>query len=227
MGAVLAMKHPKALIPLAALTALALTGCGPLNEGNVSRGFLAIVKSRMNGTGAAATPAPPAMTRAQADANPGAFLLVTAYGGASVASLVKASSNGPRDTWISADSVTVTLENGIIVATRGFPRDLIAADVRGVRQAIAAGRGTASRVHETITDLDQISTELLQCSIVSDGTETIAILGKNSQTTRVRESCRGETLAFTNTYWVDAAGGILRSTQAVSPVTGFLQLDRL
>ena len=122
--------------------------------------------------------------------------------------------------------MTVTLENGIIVATRGFPRDLIAANVAGVAQAIAAGGGNATRTHETINDLDQISTELLQCSIVFDGSETIAILGKNSQTRRFKETCRGESVAFANTYWINGAGAMIRSSQAVAPDTGFLQLDR-
>ena len=78
----------------AAISALAaLVSCGPLNEGNVSRGFLAVVQSKIAGDAPAGPVAPP-ITRAQADANPGAFMLVTAYGGASVASLVLASPSG-------------------------------------------------------------------------------------------------------------------------------------
>ena len=210
---------------LAALALAGLAACGPLNDGSAARGFLAVMQARLSGE-SGAPPAPP-ITRAQADANPGAYLLVTAYGGASSSAMVPAGQNGNRITWISADNVTITVENGLIVATRGFPRDLMAAELRGVRQAIAAGRGTATRTHETLSDLDQISTELLQCSIVSDGTETIAILGKSAVTRKVRESCTGERVAFTNTYWLDGAGGILRSQQAVAPLTGFLQLDRL
>lgn len=210
----------------AAIAALAaLVSCGPLNEGNVSRGFLAVVQSKIAGDAPAGPVAPP-ITRAQADANPGAFMLVTAYGGASVASLVVASTNGNRQTWISADSVTVTTENGIIVATRGFPRDLIAAEVSGVVQALVNSGGTATRVHETINDLDQISTELLQCSIVLDGREVITVLEKASQTSRFKETCTGETVAFTNTYWITDQGRMIRSSQAVAPETGFLLVER-
>ncbi len=213
------------------LTAALLVGaaaCGPLNEGSAARGFLGVVQARVAGlTGqGAAQPAAPVLTRAQADANPGAFLLVTAYGGNSVASLVVASANGNRVTWLSADNVAVTLENGIIVATRGFPRDLIAADVSGVRAAIAAGGGNAQRIHETITDLDQISQEVLQCSIALTGSETVEILGKSTPTRRFEESCRGENTAFSNTYWVTSVGAIIKSSQAVSPATGFLVLER-
>ena len=210
----------------AAVAALAaLVSCGPLNEGNVSKGFLAVVQSKLSGAPDATPPAPP-LTRAQADANPGAFMLVSAYGGASLASMVIASTNGNRQTWISADSVTVTTDNGIIVATRGFPRDLIAAEVGSVVQALVSSGGTATRVHETINDLDQISTEVLQCSIVLDGRETITVVEKSSLTSRFKESCRGESVAFTNTYWITDQGRMIRSSQAVAPDTGFLVLDR-
>ncbi len=202
-----------------------LSACGPLNENSAAKGFLGVVKARLGGA-AATGPAQPPLSRAQADANPGAFLLVTAYGGNSVASLVMGGTNGNRVTWLSADNVTVTLENGIIVATRGFPRDLIAAQVTGIREALAAGGGNGSRVHETLDGLDQISTELLQCSIVLDGAENVEILGKVTPTRKFTESCRGETLAFSNTYWLSTGGAIIKSSQAVSPGTGFLQLER-
>ncbi len=202
-----------------------LTACGPLYDNSAAKGFLGVVQQRFGG-GEPAQPAAPVLTRAQADANPGAFMLVTAYGGNSVASLVVASTNGNRVTWLSADNVAVTLENGIIAATRGFPRDLIAAEVSGVRAAIAAGGGNAQRIHETITDLDQISQEVLQCSIALTGSETVEILGKSTPTRRFDESCQGENTAFSNTYWVAAGGAIIKSNQAVSPGTGFLVLER-
>ncbi len=209
------------------VTLALLTACGPIYDNSAAKGFLAVVQQRVAGlSGAPAQPAAPVLTRAQADANPGAFLLVTAYGGNSVASLVVAAANGNRVTWLSADNVTVTLENGIIVATRGFPRDLIAAQANGVRAAIAAGGGKAQRIHETITDLDQISQEVLQCSIVLDGAETVEILGKSTPTRRYSEACEGQSTAFSNTYWVADGGAIIKSSQAVSPATGFLVLER-
>lgn len=215
------------ITPWVAAASLGMAACGPLNEGNVSKGFLAVVQAKLSGQGANGGPPPIPVTREQVDANPGAVILVTAYGGNSIASLVRGGANGNRVTWISADNVSITLDQGIIVATRGFPRDLMAAEVTGLKQALAAGGGSARRVHETISDLDQISAELLQCSIVFDGTETLVTLGKSSATRRYKETCAGESTAFTNTYWLDGAGGILRSSQAVAPATGFLQIDRL
>lgn len=210
-----------------ALCGLALMGCGPLNEGNIGKGALQAVSGLLPGKAApAAAPAGPVVTRAQLDAQPGTVMIVTAHGGASVASMVPAAVNLNRVTWVSADNVSVTTENGMIIATRGFPRDLMAANVIESRRALAAGGGTSRRTHETLSGMDQISTELLQCSIAPEGAETINIVEKAYATRRFTESCKGENIAFTNTYWLDAGGQIVRSLQAVSPETGILQLDR-
>ena len=210
-----------------ALCGLAVTACGPLNENNVGKGALQAVSGMLPGR---ADPAPataaPVVTRAQLDAQPGTVMVVTAYGGASVASMVPAAMNSNRVTWVSADNVSITTDNGMIVATRGFPRDLMAAEVIESRRALAAGGGTSRRIHETLTGNDQISTELLQCSIAPAGAETITIVQKAYATRRFTETCKGESIAFTNTYWLGSDGQIVRSLQAVSPETGILQLDR-
>lgn len=217
------------IVTTGVLAAAVLVACGPLNQNSAAKGFLGVVQQRaaaLSGNAPAAAAPAPVLTRAQADANPGAFLLVTAYGGKSVAAMVPAQINGIRQTWISADGVTVTLENGLIAATRGFPRDLMAANLGQSRQAIAAGAGTTTRIHETLDDLDQVSTELLQCSIASKGAENVVILGKSTPARRVDESCSSENIVFTNTYWVAGSGNIIKSRQAVSPGTGFLVLER-
>ena len=204
---------------------LGATACGPLNEGSAAKGFLGALRQTVAGKTAAPQVKTPPLTQAQVDANPGAYILVTAYGGNSVASLVKAGTNGSRETWLSADGVSITLDDGIMVATRGLPRDLIAARVTGLESALAAGSGSATRVHEILTDLDQISTELLQCSIARKGPETVEILGNPTTLTRVEEACKGKNLVFTNTYWLNGVGAIKRSSQVVSPATGFLQIE--
>ena len=209
----------------ATLGIAALTACGPLNDGNVGKGALAAIQQMVSGPAAPAAPPAPPLSREQADANPGQFLLVTAYGGASVVSMVPVSQTGNRTTWISADNVTVTVQDGILVATRGLPRDLMAARVDGVRAALSAGGGSAQRVHETLDDLDQISTELLQCSIVFDAAETVTILQKAIPTRRFKETCQGQRTAFSNTYWIASGNRLVKTSQAVAPETGFLLIE--
>ena len=135
-----------------------------------------------------------------------------------------AGTNGNRVTWVSADQISVTLEFGLLVATRGFTQDLMATDVSQVIKALVSSGGTAVRTVEFLDGLDQISTELLQCSIASDGVETLIILEKDYKTEKFNEVCTNETFKFTNVYWINDLGRIVQSRQLVSRAIGFVEI---
>ncbi|WP_106358519.1 YjbF family lipoprotein [Yoonia maritima] len=158
-------------------------------------------------------------------ANPGKYLRVNIRNQEAWSSMVQVARNSGRVTWVDQRNVTMTFENGLLVATRGLVRDLMGADVSQSWAAIQRGGGTAQRRHDFITDQDGISTELLQCSIVSEGTEVITRAEKTISTRRFNEKCEGERLTFTNIYWVNQRGAMVRSLQAVSPDAGYLQID--
>lgn len=225
MGTVLAMNTISKTCAVLA-SALALTACGPLKQDNVARGFLDVVTGVFVSPPATPAPTAPVLTRAQADANPGGFLVMNAYGGSLVAALAAGGSNGNRITWISAEGLSVTTQNGLMVATRGFPRDLMAADVSGVMRALVASGGAATRRQEVLSDTDQIETVTYACNVTSKGRETIGILGRQIGTERFEEACASDRLAFTNQYWIDDSGTMVRSLQAIAPESGYIQLDR-
>lgn len=209
---------------ISALAVVGLVGCGSLNEQSPAAGLAQIAKARFGASNDPAAPTAPALSRAAVDANPGAFLLMSRAGGGAPASLVSAGINGTKVTWISADRITVTLEYGLLVATRGFVEDLMAADISQVIQALVTSGGTASRTLEYLDGLDQISTQLLQCSIASGGSETLTILEKSYSTERFNEDCANDSFRFTNVYWINDDGRIVQSRQLVSRGVGFLEI---
>lgn len=213
-----------AIRTISALAVIGLVGCGSLNEQSPAAGMAQMVKARLDARNGIVAPAAPMLTRAAADANPGAFLLMSRAGGGEPASLVTAAVNGTKVTWISADQVTVTLEFGLLVATRGFAQDLMAADISQVIQALVNSGGTASRTFEYLDGLDQISTQVLQCSIASSGLETLTILDKPFATERFDEVCANEMIRFTNVYWISDEGRIVQSRQLVSQGVGYLEI---
>ena len=223
MGAVLAMIRNARFVVLG-LALIGATACGPLGQSNpVSQ-----LGGALLGLGASDVPAPkPAasITREQVAAEPGKYVRVFTRNLERWDTNVQSGSNGNRSTWVDSASVSITFENGIVVATRGLVRDLMAADVSQTSAAIRSGGGEAQRRHEFLTNMDRISTELLQCRIASQGAETIERLQRKQNTTRFEEKCASETLEFTNVYWVNGAGRIIRSLQAVSPQAGYLQID--
>jgi hypothetical protein len=223
MGAVLAMKKFTrfAAIGLALLSAAA---CGPLSKGSPVSRVGSVLMGGITG-GADAPTATASITQEQVQSEPGKYIRVYTRNLDRWDTNVQSGDNGNRTTWVDSSGVSITFENGIVVATRGLVRDLMAADVSEVPAAIRSGGGEARRRHEFLTNMDRISTELLQCRIVSQGPETIERLKTKRNTTRFEEKCSGEGLQFTNVYWINGAGAVIRSLQAISPQAGYLQID--
>lgn len=220
MGTVLAMI--KQTLTLGLLTLFG--ACGPLNEGNIG-----LDAARQIGTLVGIAPAPPAPSVAPniANAAPGDVLLVTIVNRNAVAPLTKAQINGNRVTWISPGDVSMTFADGVLIGTRGLSEDLMGADANGVRAAIRAGGGTATRRHSFLTSLDQIRTRSMTCTITQVAAETLTLVSGTAAAIKYDESCTGE-MVFTNSYWVDAStGAMLRSLQVVSASDGYIQADQL
>jgi len=205
---------------VAGLALISSGACGPLSQG----GLASQVGDLFTG-GDAPAPSGSSVTQEQIRASSGKYIRVNIRDRDRWDTGVQSGSNANRSTWVDSENISVTFENGIVVATRGLRRDLMAADVSQVWAAIRSGGGEAQRVHEFLTNMDGISTELLQCRIVSKGPETIERLKTKRNTTRFEEECAGEGLQFANVYWVNGAGSIIRSLQAVSPGAGYLQID--
>ncbi|MEL6838164.1 MAG: YjbF family lipoprotein [Pseudomonadota bacterium] len=217
------MKHIRILIM--ALAAIALHACGSLREEGTGSQVAELATELIAARTGAAAPAPAVISRDEIVGNPGKYMRVNIRDLDRWDTMVQAAENGDRVTWVDTENNTITLENGVVAATRGLPRDLMGADVGQVWAAIRAGGGNAQRTHEFLTDRDQISQQLLQCRIAEQGSDIVERLGQTLNSTRFEEKCAGEGLQLTNIYWVNRNGRLLRSLQAISPDAGYLQID--
>lgn len=224
MGTVLAMTHNIRHI-FFGLALMGLTACGSLGDDGTGAQIADLAVGVVTGQSDEPTPAASSVTQEQILNSRGKFLRVNVRSLDRWDTMVPAATNGSRVTWVDSENNTVTVENGIIVATRGLPRDMMGASAAGTWAAIRAGGGNAQRTHEFLDDNDQISQQLLQCSIVFKGPDTVNRLGQTVNSRRFEEVCAGESLQLTNIYWLNGAGGLVRSLQAISPGAGYLQID--
>lgn len=205
-----------------AIVVLGLMACGETDENDIGSQVVGLIRERQ------AEPAAPtqlAVTEDQLLSTRGQFLRVNIRELERWDTMVQAGANGTRTTWIDSASISLTLEDGIVVATRGLRRDLMGAQTRATAQAIRAGGGTAVRQHDFLDDQDQITTAVLDCVIEAKGADNITRLGEAIATNRFEERCSSDGLSLTNIYWVNSSRGIVRSLQAVSPDAGYLQVD--
>ncbi|MGQ0609637.1 MAG: YjbF family lipoprotein [Paracoccaceae bacterium] len=219
MGKVLEMSP---LRPALAAAVLWLAGCGS-EGGPPALPIGAILKAQLGGaTATAASPAPapdpapdPAMlaeARRALGAGGKPVISVTDRSLGLATFMVPLGENGGVVSWANPEYQTIAMRDGVMLATRGFGRDLISAEVP-TAEHLRNARGGHRRVHYVLDGADQTLRLDFDCRLSVAGTETISILGLSHLVRRVDEVCTGAEGALTNSYWFDTSGRIRQSRQ--------------
>ena len=216
------------VFPILALAALA--SCGPMASNGIGANIAQGLISRFTGPAdsAAATQggAPTALTREAIEQQDVDMLRVSIISRESTAFVFFGGQNGSKVTWLSIDGLSITLDDGLLVGTRGFGDDLMGADTAAAQVSLNGG-GNHLRTLEFLNGLGQLERDVLECSTVVTGRETITIVERSYATTVLEENCTGDNATLKNTYWRDTNGVIWQSRQWVSPLVGYIGYQRL
>lgn len=226
----MAMKTRFAVL-LGALSLLA--SCGNAPDARDSQNTLAagkqltgLVSSKLNGNSATLDPAAVATLRNTLEKDGQPIYSV------SVADLTYANlmapygQNGNVQTWASMSYETVSLRDGILVATRGFGPDLmssVAPDLAQVRNA----SGNFHRIYYYLDGADQTQSYGMDCQFVPSGAADVTVLGKVYATRSVIETCSGSGYDIKNVYWFDSSGKLRQSDQVMTLGLSPMRLQRV
>lgn len=132
-------------------------------------------------------------------------------------------------TWRAADNATITLRDGVLIATRGMTGyNLIAASTL-VEEGGAQGPSTSGPRRYTL----RIGNEKQQsfsfaCDLVSLGPKSLEIVELTYATTHLQERCASAEGEIVNDYWVDSkTGRVWQSRQWAGPSIGYLTIRQL
>lgn len=125
--------------------------------------------------------------------------------------------NGDVETWMTADQVSFSLRQGVLVASRGLGFDLMGADVQGTLDALGApARGAYRRKMRYLDGQNHSFWRTAGCSTQEGGTER--------GLREVEETCHARDRTFTNIYRLNSQGEIVTSRQWVGPETGYAEI---
>lgn len=129
------------------------------------------------------------------------------------ATLKRVGVNSDVETWQSGDGVSVSLRRGVVVATRGLGFDLMGADAGPTLAALSGGPAGPYRHQMRYLTGDNHSTYLsASCTLTRvDG--------------RHEEACVTHRGRFTNLYFLNSAGQILRSRQWIATEIGYMVIE--
>ncbi|WP_420569048.1 YjbF family lipoprotein [Thalassovita sp.] len=167
------------------------------------------------------------VTRAQLDQVTSPLIAASLTGPGTFATLAPVGVNGDVVTWRSADQITLSLKQGVIVATRGLGQDLMAADVEGTLRMIAGASEPYTRIQTYLDGEYQTQFRAFTCRTEGSAPEQIEIVEQTHQTRRIEESCFSPGTRIANTFWVDAGGTIWKSRQWIGPGLGYMETDLL
>ena len=214
------MKYAVAL-GLSAL--LAVAACGSDTDNSLNTQVVrAFASSAVKGVKPAAPQSAP-ITRATLATVVTPVMLVRIDSLGQEALIAEVQTNGPVATWSSVDDITISLKNGVIVATRGLGADLMAAAVPSVSQSSGGGQ-TYSRIHTLLNGEDQATRTQFSCTMQNAGVKTIDIVEISYQATHVIETCSADRETFKNEYWFSSDQKMRMSRQWVSPDVGYLTI---
>lgn len=207
---------------------ICLGACGPLAERKpLFEGVQGLVSGAEPPGANQQADARETLSREQIDSADVELLLFAPADSESSVLLAHAATNGARRTWASDEAISLTLHDGVIVASRGLGNDLMGADAAAAHAAIVAGQGASTRVHDYLDGEDQITQRTYNCTASTERVDDLEIFGRIYETRVVKERCEGERIRFQNLYWVDGVGTIRQSRQWLSPQVGLLDLQRL
>ncbi len=168
------------------------------------------------------------LTRKQIDAANIPVLFVELKSGQN-GTLTPYAGQGIGQTWLGADGATITMEQGILKASRGMGDDLMgSSSSMPPWSKIGDDIKIYKRELMYITGNNKILKHKFQCSIEKNNRqEVIKIWDINFSVTRFQENCSNNEYELNNTYYVDDRKIVRRASQYHSETIGYILTERL
>lgn len=131
--------------------------------------------------------------------------------------------------WRTENDVSLTLRDGVLIATRGLGSDLISATSGPIRAALKSRQPEYGAKRQVYSALDNKPVVLnFVCEVANLGSETIVIVERRHATLHLRETCTVGGGTIVNDFWVDSAGStVWQSRQWAGPYIGYIQHRQL
>ena len=136
---------------------------------------------------------------------------------------------GIGQTWLGADGATITLDKGVLSASRGMGDDLMgSSSTMPAWSKIKNKKQIYIRELTYITGNNKILTHSLACDIQKSKIDKIIkIWDLKFNVAEFEENCFNNSFKFKNTYNVDSQDIVRRSTQYHSNTLGYILTERL
>ena len=134
--------------------------------------------------------------------------------------IILESINDINSTWVSADGVYLTIQNGKIVRTEGLPNNLTNF-IHPFKSNFPGNINSDVNMHYFYYSYDKpfLSDLRVEARLENKGREVVQVFQKDMELTLIEEKIENKSIRWkaTNKYWVDDSNFVWRSEQSISP----------
>ena len=135
---------------------------------------------------------------------------------------------GVGQTWLGVDGSTVTLDNGLLKATRGMGDDLMGSEISLEINWSDLEEVSYERRLTYLRYDNQTLTVEYACKLADmKSSETIELFDAEFKVSHVKETCKSALGSFVNDYYVDTKGLVRNSRQYHGSKIGYMTIARL
>lgn len=151
------------------------------------------------------------------------IILLSSLDGKNTATLVALGNYKNKLTWVSADGISVSFLNGILVATRGYSQDLMESKNNGLDTLFSRKTKKHRKEYRYLNGENQYTELIFTCSVVAKKNTPSYFLEMKLETTKFTENCKAGTTSHDNEYYVlPNTSIVLKSKQWISEANGFM-----
>ena len=146
------------------------------------------------------------------------IILVSSLDKTNEATLVALGNNEEKLTWVSADGISVSYDNGVLIATRGYSQDLLSLKYKNPADLFSASEIEYDKVHRYLSGVNKNYDIHFKCKGIKKFAKPTQILEYNLSVDTFVEKCEHSSYNYVNEY--DLLAGttiVIRSKQWISP----------
>ena len=149
------------------------------------------------------------------------IILLSSLDGKKTATLVALGNYKNNLTWVSADGISVSFSNGILIATRGYSQDLMESQQNDLNIIFTQSVKKRSKKYRYINGENQYEELNFNCSLSAKTNTPSVFFNLTIETTKFKEICRAGSVSHTNEYYVlPNTNIVLKSKQWISEANG-------
>ena len=138
------------------------------------------------------------------------------------ATLVSLGNNEERLTWVSSDGISLSYDEGVLIATRGYSQDLLALKYEKPSKIFSLGYLQYDKTHRYLNGVNRYNELNFKCTGKKLAPKSIEIVEYNLLVDKYVEKCVGKKHRYKNEY--DLLSGttiVIKSKQWISPVNRY------